>query len=75
MLSDAMDGNYTVKCGHCQHDHYRVIKQGVVTEDRHNKSYGTAEVIHVMPSASQQTRRQLGTIAQLRAMETAGLLK
>jgi hypothetical protein len=59
----------------CGHEHYRVVKGGVVTEDRHNKNLPICEVIHVMPSACSETKRQLGTIAQLRNMEAAGLLR
>ncbi|APU88928.1 hypothetical protein Rctr197k_122 [Virus Rctr197k] len=73
MLSDQMNGNYTIICGHCQHQHYRVIKAGVVTEDRHNKNLPPAEIIHVMPSACQKEKRELGQVAQLRQMEAAGL--
>lgn len=75
MLRDNMFGNYTVKCGNCGHDHYRVIKEGVVTEDRHNKNLPPAEVIHVMKSACSKEKRQLSPIQQLRQMEAAGLVK
>ena len=73
MLSDNMNGNYTIKCGHCGHEHYRVIKNGVVTEDRHNKNYKDVDVIHIMPSACSKEKRKLGGIAQFRAAEAAGL--
>lgn len=74
-LRDNMFGNYTVKCGHCGHDHYRVIKEGVVTSDRHDKNMPIAELIHVMPSACQQTKRELSPLQQLRQLEAAGLAK
>lgn len=72
-LDDKMNGNYTIVCGNCGHHHYRVIVNGVVTRDRHDKHKPAAEIIHVMKSASQKERRQLGAIAQLRQREAAGL--
>lgn len=74
MLDESMHGNYTILCGQCGHKHYRVVEKGVVTSDRHSEKYGTTDVIHVMPSACQQTKRQLGLIAQLRQRAAAGLL-
>ncbi len=74
-LSEAFFGNYTIRCGHCLHDHYRVIKAGVVTEDRHDKNMRAAEIIHVMPSACSKEKRKLGSIAQFRQTEAAGLAK
>lgn len=29
-----IDGNHIVECPHCSHEHCRVIKSGVITEDR-----------------------------------------
>lgn len=74
MLSDTMNGNYTIRCGNCAHEHYRVIKKGVVTEDRHNTALEHGDTVHVMKSAAQRTKRQLGTVAKLRNMEAAGQL-
>lgn len=75
MLNDTMDGNYTVICGNCKHKHYRVIKKGVVTGDRHNSALDHGDTIHVMKSACSKEKRQLGKIAQLRALETGGVLR
>ena len=75
MLDDKMYGNYTIVCGHCAHHHYRVVKAGHVTADRHDKRLGVSEVIHVMPSAAQKEPRKLGSIAQLRQLEATGLIK
>ena len=74
MLSEAMSGNYTIKCGHCNHEHYRVIKDGVVTEDRHSASMKNGDTIHVMPSASSEKQRVRGQIVQFREMAAAGQL-
>ena len=75
MLDETMNGNYTVICGNCGHQHYRCIEKGVVTQDRHSKKYGETDTIHVMPSACSKEKRKLGIIAQMRAMEAAGLHK
>jgi hypothetical protein len=75
MLSESMNGNYTIKCGNCGHEHYRVIKNGVVTEDRHDKKHGAADTIHIMPSACSKERRQTGIVVQLREMAAAGLME
>lgn len=74
-LDDTMTGNFTIKCGHCGHEHYRKIVKGVVTDDRHDVKSGAAQVLHVLPSQTQATKRKLGTIAQIRQMEAAGLMK
>lgn len=75
MLDDTMTGNYIIVCGNCGHEHYRVIVNGVVTSDRHSKAYKDAEKIWVMKSACQKEKRQLGSIAQFRQIEAAGLAK
>lgn len=38
-------GNYTVQCANpkCNHHHYRVIKEGLVTGDRHSDTYETSK--------------------------------
>ena len=79
MLSDKLDGNYTVNCGNCGHHHYRVIKNGVVTGERHDSSYGTkggkviGDLIHVPRSACTKEKPELGIMAEVRQMEAAGL--
>jgi DNA-directed RNA polymerase subunit RPC12/RpoP len=39
-LDMALDGNHEITCPHCQHVHYRVVRAGVVTEDRYRSSAG-----------------------------------
>lgn len=77
MLDECMSGNYTVICGNlkCKHEHYRHIKDGVVTEDRHNSAADHGDTIHVMPSATQSKKKELGKIAQFRQKVMAGLAK
>lgn len=74
-LRDDMTGNYTIVCGNpdCRHEHYRTIVKGVITEDRHNTKYGTAERLVLLKSQCSPTKRVLGSVAQFRQMEAAGL--
>ena len=73
-----MNGNYTIKCGNCGHEHYRVIDNGVVTEERHNSAKDHGDTIHVMKSAcfkQKKDEKKKGTIVKLREMVTAGLAR
>ena len=38
-LRTNMNGNYTIKCPKCGHHHYRKVKDGICTQDRHNDTY------------------------------------
>ena len=49
-LRDDFFGNYTIECPACKHHHFRVIKEGLVTNDRHSERYGTSTVLMSMPS-------------------------
>lgn len=46
-LRENMFGNYTIECPNptCKHHHFRVIKEGLVTEDRHDKKLGATEIV------------------------------
>lgn len=44
-LRDSMFGNYTIECPACNHHHFRVIEEGLVTKDRHSERMGQAEII------------------------------
>lgn len=46
-LRKNISGNYTIQCPNpdCNHHHFRVIKEGLVTTDRHNQRDGSKEVI------------------------------
>lgn len=66
MLSDSMNGNYVVKCGNCAHEHYRCIKDGVVTDKRHNKNERTCDIIHVMKSACSEKKREMSPLLRMR---------
>jgi hypothetical protein len=71
-LRDNMSGNFTIRCGHCDHGHHRAVIDGRVTEDRHNYLAGGLEVIHVMKSACQEKPRRPSKLAQLRDRFFAG---
>jgi transcription elongation factor Elf1 len=75
MMSDAMDGNYTVKCGNCGHEHYRLVEKGVVTDIRHNYEKDHGDTIHVMKSACSADRREEGKIVNVRRGRFAGLFR
>lgn len=66
MLSDHMDGNYVIKCGNCNHEHYRSIEKGKVTEKRHDKNTRNLDIIHVMKSACSEEKRQLSKLTLIK---------
>ena len=73
MLSDAMSGNYTIVCGNCKHEHYRHIKNGVVTEDRHNDSSDHGDTIHVVSRVKEMRESKSRPNAGLVVFEHTGL--
>jgi len=44
-LRDDFYGNYTIECPACKHHHFRVIKEGLVTNDRHSERMGTTTIL------------------------------
>lgn len=64
-LKENMFGNYTIKCPNpeCKgpspdnpgHEHFRVIKEGLVTQDRHDERYGNAVMIIGLKSTLRDT--------------------
>ncbi len=44
LLEYRLDGNHKAHCPNCGHIHYRVIKDGRVTEDRWNSHYAASGV-------------------------------
>lgn len=40
LLDTEIDGNHVIKCPNCGHEHCRVVKNGVVTEDRWDSRNG-----------------------------------
>lgn len=57
-LRDNMSGDYTIECPNekCKHHHYRKIKEGLVTQDRHQKTReGDSEIILGLVSTLRET--------------------
>lgn len=56
-LRDDMFGNYTIVCPNekCNHNHFRVIEEGLVTKDRHNERMGDATKIIGLKSTLRDT--------------------
>lgn len=73
-LNLALDGNHIVKCANpkCAHKHYRVVKNGKITEERFNEYYKTADEIEPMPSAYSKEKRDFGSVALIRQLEAIG---
>lgn len=57
-LSRNMNGNYTIQCPNknCNHHHFRVITEGLVTRDRHySRDVGQTEIIVGLASTLSET--------------------
>lgn len=75
-LNTSLDGNHIVVCPQCDHKHYRLVKNGIITGDRYNEGEAIADEIIPMKSAATKERRtNRGNIALLREMEAVGILK
>lgn len=44
-LDLSLNGNHEITCPLCQHVHYRVVRDGVVTEDRWRSSAGPIYIV------------------------------
>ncbi len=51
-LDVEFDGNHEIKCPNCGHIHYRVVRDGQVTDERYNSSYGVVTVTATSTSSS-----------------------
>lgn len=74
-LNTALEGNHVVVCPQCNHKHYRVVNNGIITGDRYEEGKCIADEIMPMKSAATKERRQRGGIALIREMEAVGILK
>jgi hypothetical protein len=76
-LNTQLQGNHVVICPKCQHKHYRLVENGIITSDRYHEDRAIADEIIPMPSAAvpKDQRRVRGEIAVLREMEALGILK
>lgn len=46
-LDFTREGNHVIKCPHCDHAHYRAIRQGKITEERWNPGLERVDVTSV----------------------------
>lgn len=76
-LNTSLDGNHIVVCPKCGHMHYRVVQNGIITEERYNSTLCVAEELHFTRSAAVHAseRRQYGNIARIREAEASGFHK
>lgn len=55
-LRDNMTGNFTIECPGCKHHHFRYIKEGLVTQDRHDvRDTNQAQIIMGLKSTLRKT--------------------
>jgi DNA-directed RNA polymerase subunit RPC12/RpoP len=54
-LDLGLNGNHEIICPHCQHVHYRVVRDGVVTEDRYRSSAGPTIRVNVSTTVTVTT--------------------
>ena len=47
LLDYTLRGNHKIECPYCRHIHYRVIKNGKITEDRYDSHYGSSRRDHL----------------------------
>jgi hypothetical protein len=71
----SVNGNHIMNCPNCDHKHYRVVKDGVITSERFNEKEPHSYEIVAMKSACvpAEKRRTKGLIAKVREMEAAGM--
>jgi len=72
-LNTNLEGNHVVVCPNCGHKHYRVVKEGLITDCRFHSGMDIADEIIPMKSAFTRERRTFGSIAQIRQAEAVGL--
>jgi len=52
VLNTSLNGNYRIHCPNCGHVHYRVLKNGQITEGRFDKSDDQILIEDIMPMKS-----------------------
>lgn len=71
-LNTKITGNHIIVCPVCSHKHYRVIKNGHISDERCNNSIQHKETIRPMRSAAQKEQRKFGKIARFKQMIASG---
>ena len=76
-LNMNLNGNHLMNCPNCGHKHYRVVKGGIITAERHNDCMPELHEIVAMKSACvpSSQRRKMGKIARQRELEATGKAK
>jgi len=55
-----MYGNYTIVCPNCGHNHFRVIKDGVVSDERHDEKHGAAvKIMGLVSTVKDKMRKEI----------------
>ena len=54
-LREDHNGQFTMVCPKCNHQHFRIIKNGLVTDDRHPSRDGSCEIIIGLESTLRDT--------------------
>lgn len=54
-LNKKMYGNFTIQCPACNHHHFRVVEDGLVTQDRHSDRHGEVTVLIGLKSTYRKT--------------------
>lgn len=74
-LNINLNGNHVVNCPNCGHKHYRVVENGVITDQRYKEYLKSSYEIVCCKSACVPSaqRRVRGNIAYIREKEAIGL--
>jgi DNA-directed RNA polymerase subunit RPC12/RpoP len=71
-LNTALEGNHIINCPNCGHQHYRFVKEGLITDCRFYEGKDIADEVIPMKSAYQKEKRVLGGVALIRQLEAVG---
>lgn len=65
-LDSLMEGPFIVQCGNCHHHHFRRVKKGVITEDRHNyeKPDEKVWIIEIPKSATSKEKPDIAKLQE-----------
>jgi hypothetical protein len=76
-INTGLEGNHIMHCPVCDHEHFRVVVNGIITSDRHDKGKAIVDEIICTKAAAvpADQRRVRGNISVIREMEACGLLK
>ena len=55
IVDHGLDGNHVLNCPNCGHEHCRVVKDGIITEDRWDQRNGPTHQIRIYHTSSSTT--------------------